>query len=120
LKGAIVALKQEVNVPLIVTIGIVSTVVVIVLIIGTEAWYDSEAEAQFAQANAEYRDFQSPDLNHQTLLQLKQGQVANLNSYRWVDKNKGIVTMPIEDAIKLMVQTGGNPPQVDSAESLKQ
>lgn len=114
------ALKQEVNVPLIVTIGVVSTVVVLVLILGTEAWYESEADAQFTAAALEYRDFQSPDLNHQTLLDLKKAQEANINSYRWVDKSKGIVTMPIDDAIKLMIQTSGNPPQVDSSETLKQ
>jgi hypothetical protein len=113
------ASKQEVNVPLIVTIGVVSIIVVVVLIVGTEAWYDAEAQAQFTESNQEYMLQQSPDLNHQTLYDLKKSQVENINSYRWVDKSKGIVTMPIDDAINLMVQTRGNPPQVDSGGSGK-
>ena len=36
------AFKQEVNVPLIFTIGVVSGIMLLVIVIGTQAWYQSE------------------------------------------------------------------------------
>jgi hypothetical protein len=102
-----VAYKQEVNVPLIVTIGAVSVVLLVVLIIGTEAWYDSEAQAQ---ANLEADVY-----GHPTLQALKDQQMAVLNDpqhpYHWVDKSKGIVAIPIDDAIKIMADNMDKPPQ---------
>jgi hypothetical protein len=102
-----VAFKQEVNVPLIVTIGVVSCILVIVLIVGTEAWYDSEAQAEF--------NYEADQFPNTSLLSLKAGQLANINSYHWVDQKKGIVAIPIDDAIKIMVQTGGHPPSADAS-----
>ena len=101
------AFKQEVNVPLIVTIGVISCILVVVLIVGTEAWYDSEAQAEF--------NFEADQFPNTSLMSLKAGQQANINSYRWVDQKKGIVTIPIEDAIKIMIQTGGHPPSAEES-----
>jgi hypothetical protein len=36
------AIKQEVNAPLIVTVGIISTLLLIVIIIGLQAWFTFE------------------------------------------------------------------------------
>ena len=98
------AFKQEVNVPLIVTIGVVGFTLVGVLILGTEAWYDSEAQAQY--------NYEADQYPNTWLIGLKTDQLSNINAYRWVDQKQGIVTIPIDDAIKIMVQTGGHPPAV--------
>ena len=46
------AFKQEVNVPLIFTIGVVSGIVLLVTVIGTQAWYQSEENIEIAQKTA--------------------------------------------------------------------
>jgi hypothetical protein len=40
------------------------------------------------------------------LQNLRDAEDALLNSYGWVDKNKGIVHIPIRDAMKLAIQRG--------------
>ncbi len=40
------------------------------------------------------------------LKQLRAAEDAVLNGYRWVDRNAGIVRIPIEDAIRLTLERG--------------
>ncbi|HWF83323.1 MAG TPA: hypothetical protein VG222_00660 [Vicinamibacterales bacterium] len=42
----------------------------------------------------------------QDLKDLRSGEDAILNSYSWVDKNAGVVRIPIGEAMKLTVQRG--------------
>lgn len=42
----------------------------------------------------------------QDLQQMRQTESAILNTYRWVDKNAGIVGMPVEQAIKILAERG--------------
>jgi hypothetical protein len=42
----------------------------------------------------------------QDLLDLRAQEDAILNSYGWVDKNNGVVRVPIEQAIRMTVQRG--------------
>jgi hypothetical protein len=42
----------------------------------------------------------------QDLIDLRAGEDALLNGYSWVDKNQGIVRIPIDEAMKLTVQRG--------------
>ena len=99
------AIKQEVNVPLVVTIGIVSGILLLVLVIGVQAWYQSEEEAEEAQKAVEYPN--------NALISLKTDQLANINTYRWVDKKGGVVTIPIDLAMKIMVRSQGNFPSTE-------
>ena len=46
------AFKQEVNVPLIFTIGVVSGIMLLVIVIGTQAWYQSEEQNEIALKRA--------------------------------------------------------------------
>jgi hypothetical protein len=96
------AFKQEVNVPLILTIGIVSGIMLLVIVIGTEAWFQSEEQAEFASKAVEFP--------HQGLLDLQSGQRANINSYHWVDKKNNVVAIPIGRAMEVMMETNGNLP----------
>jgi hypothetical protein len=42
----------------------------------------------------------------QDLRDLRESEGALLNSYRWVDKNGGVVRIPIDEAMKLVLQRG--------------
>lgn len=95
-------MKQEVNVPLVLTIGIVSGVLLVVMIIGTEAWYRSEEQSEIAAKASEYP--------YQELIDLKASQTKRISEYRWVDRKAAVVAIPIERAMQIMVQTQGHFP----------
>jgi len=103
------AFKQEVNVPFVLTVGFISAILLFVVVIGTEAWFYSEEQNEIARKNAEYPNTE--------LLQLKAGQTDHLTKYRWVDQKKGIVAIPIEEAMKIMVASNGQPPDVNAPAS---
>jgi hypothetical protein len=42
----------------------------------------------------------------QDLIDMRTGEDAILDTYSWVDKNQGVVRIPIEEAMKLTVQRG--------------
>ena len=96
------AFKQEVNVPLIVTIGIVSGIMLLVTVIGVQAWYQDEEQAEAA---AKAQEYQNTWLDN-----LKTDQQANIGTYRWVDKKTGTVAIPVSDAMKIMADTRMHPP----------
>jgi hypothetical protein len=99
------AFKQEVNVPLILTIGIVSGLMILVIVIGVQAWYGSEEQNEIAikaqEANARAL---SPDSPTVTFADLKQQQLTALaDKPHWVDTaKKDRMTVPIEDAMNYM------------------
>jgi hypothetical protein len=43
---------------------------------------------------------------HRDLLRLRESEDKLLNTYGWVDRNAGVVRIPIEQAMKLTVQRG--------------
>ena len=48
------------------------------------------------------------------LLEMRAADTEALNSYAWLDKNKGIVRLPIEEAMKLVEAAWKNPPSARS------
>jgi hypothetical protein len=97
-----VAIKQEVNVPLVVTIGIVAGIFLLVIVIGMQAWYQSEENNELtAKENL---------FPNQPLIDLKTSQTARINQYRWMDQANNVVAIPIDKAMEIMIQTQGNPP----------
>ena len=96
------AIKQEANVPLVLSIGIVSGMLLLVIVIGVQAWYQSEENSETAAKADEFPNT--------TLIDLKQSQIDNISDYRWVDKANHVVSIPIDRAIDIYVQTNGNPP----------
>jgi hypothetical protein len=107
------AFKQEVNVPLILTIGIVSGIMILVIVIGTQAWYESEESNEVAikAVEASQRSL-DPDSPTFSFPQLKQGQLDNLSAKaHWVDETKkDRMTMPIDDAVKYLATHDGKMP----------
>jgi len=107
------AFKQEVNVPLILTIGIVAGIMILVIVIGTQAWFQGEEANEIAlkaqEASARALDPNSPTV---TFAELKQGQKDALAAKpHWVDETKkDRMTMPIDDAMNYLATHDGKMP----------
>lgn len=97
------AIRQEVNVPLVLTIGVVAGLLLIVGIIGVQGWYQSEVNDVFADKYAAYDQDNS-------LVDLKAAQTENISRYHWVDQAHNVVAIPIDQAMSEMVQTQGHLP----------
>ncbi|MGD0767685.1 MAG: hypothetical protein ABSB42_05745 [Tepidisphaeraceae bacterium] len=107
------AFKQEVNVSLLMTIGIVSGILLLVIVIGTQAWYQSEEMDEVAvKADEAAARALSPDSPTVTFAELKQGQELALDAKpHWVDdKKKDRVAVPIGQAITYLANHGGKLP----------
>jgi len=107
------AFKQEVNVPMILTTGIISGILILVIVIGMQAWYTSEEQNEIAvkadEAAAAALDSQLPN---KTVAELLNGQkLALVAKPHWVDdKKKDRVAIPIEDAKTYLENNGGKLP----------
>lgn len=86
---------EDVNVPLMVTLGIVAVVVVYLSITFMTAWF-----YKYQQAEIERKVISQ---KFESLAKLEREQTEKLSSYRWVDKEKGIVAIPIDRAMELIV-----------------
>ena len=89
--------KEYVNIPTLVAIGSVSTVLLIVVVFALQAWvyYEQHNEQVRKEAN-------NPNW---VLREVKLKQQEKINSYRWVDQQKQIASIPIDQAIKLTAQS---------------
>lgn len=85
--------KQNINIPLIVTVGLVSSVLIFVIIIGVEAWFYNELEDE--------RVIKHQGQVNWKLTDQEMAQQEKLQTYRKVDDAKQTVTIPIDQAIKL-------------------
>jgi len=107
------AFKQEVNVPLIFTIGVISGIMLLVIVIGTQAWYQSEEldEVAMKASEAQGRTL-DPDMPTKSFAELKQEQqMALAGKPHWTDPaKKARATVPIDDAIAYLVNHGGKLP----------
>jgi len=65
------------------------------------AFYLAAAQFQVAQ----YKNEQFP-----SLVELRAVQQARLNTAHWVDKSNQVVAIPIDQAMKIMIETQGNFP----------
>ncbi len=85
--------KQNINIPLITTIGLVSAVLLFVIILGIEAWFYSEVEDE--------RSIKHQGSVNWKLTDHELAQQEKLQTYRKVDQEKQTVAIPIGDAIRL-------------------
>lgn len=91
-------MRQDVNIPLILTVGVVSVLLLVVVILGAQAWfaYQRELERQRKWAAA-------PVIREMVTLQdLRSQQLASLGKYAWADQQKQTVVIPIEQAISVV------------------
>ena len=91
--------RHEVKYARIMVIGAVSGFLVIVLVVGAQGWFLQEVHEATA---SKWED--TPVL---WLTDLRAAQRERINTYRWVDRQKQIVAIPIDEAMKLLIATGG-------------
>jgi hypothetical protein len=89
--------KEYVDIPTLVAVGSVSTVLLVVLIFALQAWF------YFEQSNEQaLKEANNPNW---VLREVKLKQQEKINSYRWVDQKKQIVAIPIDRAITLTAES---------------
>jgi hypothetical protein len=92
------AMRQEVNAPLIVTVGVLSTLILIVVMFGTEAWFVKEERDEIAEKWEVSKNEQLA-----TLLADQRAKISG-----------------IDNAIKKIVETGGKLPATQPAPKRQQ
>ncbi len=97
------AAKNELNTTNIILIGIVSAMLLVVVVVGAQAWFLSHEQAEIAQYE---------DQPHFALATLQAEQRARISGYRLVDKETQAVAIPIDEAMRIMVQTQGKLPKL--------
>jgi hypothetical protein len=90
-----VAIKQEVNAPLIVTIGVVSGFLLLVIVFGVQAWFVREERDEIDNKWREAKNVQLDDL--------RSAQRAKIEM-------AGGTMIPIEKAMQEIVKSGGKLP----------
>jgi hypothetical protein len=90
------ASREDLNTPLIVFIGVMAAVLTFVLIILLQVWFQQQQTAEIARKT-------NPGKSAEWAQILSEQQTA-LNSYAWVDREKGVVSIPIERAMDLVVR----------------
>src|SRR3954452_3379564 len=101
------AYKEDVNSELIITIGAISGFLLIVLAIGLQAWFMSEEDAELTSKSANAVNYQLADLRNE--------QQGKISTYRWVDRDKQIVAIPVEEAEKMLIASNGKLPATQPA-----
>jgi hypothetical protein len=107
------AFKQEVNVPLIFTVGVVSGIMLLVIVIGTQAWYQSEEinEVAIKAQEAQGRSL-DPASPIKSFAELKEDQLDALAAKpHWTDVSKKTrAAVPIDDAMAYLADHEGKLP----------
>lgn len=94
------AYKEDINATLIITVGLVSGLVLVTLAVGVQAWFLYEQETE---VNAKW----AASVDHKSKA-IQDEQFANLHGgVRWIDKDKKIAAMPIEQAMDMVVKSNG-------------
>lgn len=94
------AIKQEVNAPLIVTIGVVSGFLLLVVVFGVQAWFVREERDEIADKWREAKNVQLDDI--------RSAQRAKIES-------SGGTMIPIEKAMQEIIRSGGKLPATQPA-----
>lgn len=98
---------DEPNAYPIVYAGVVGTLVVVLTIILLSALTSS---VERAQERAKNYAAGVPELE-----QLNARQIQNIQRYRWIDRERGLVAIPIDEAIGLVVREGARPATLPAA-----
>lgn len=81
---------RDVDVPRIIFLGVVSLILLLVLVVATQAYFYN-----MVRAEVERKDISQP---YWELEDMWLAQRAELGVYRWVDRDQLTVTIPIEQA----------------------
>ena len=100
------AIKQDVNAPLIVTVGIVSGLLLLVIVFGLQAWFVREETAEIQE--------KWERANYTQLIDLRNEQRAKIGR-DGVDEQTKARTISIDKAKQVVIQTGGKLPATQPA-----
>jgi hypothetical protein len=100
--------KQPVNAPLILTVGAISTMLLVVIMFGIEAWFRFEERAE---VEAKYN---LPVAIPTALASLHQAQIGNIER-TGASSDGNVHYVPIETAMQTIVKTGGKLPSTQPA-----
>ena len=101
------AARDDLNTPLIVTIGVLFVVLTFVLIVLLQVYF---YKAQANEYQARVIEPQSVELSGYLA-----DQATELHGYAWIDREKGVVKIPIERAMELLVQAEGQESRTEQA-----
>ncbi|MFA9477584.1 hypothetical protein ACERK3_04670 [Phycisphaerales bacterium AB-hyl4] len=90
---------QDVNVPLILTIGVISSILLIVIVVGIQAWFHFEAMQE--------RERKVYEVHDRELVELNTRQRNRMETYRWVDDEQQRAAVPIDQGIEMYLQRHG-------------
>lgn len=90
---------DDLNIPAIGTLGVVSALLSFATIIGTQAIYYAYERAQF-----ETKRVQVPFADSDHKLNEQRGRISN---FGWVDRKNDVVAIPIDQAMDLVVKEQG-------------
>ena len=97
------AFKQEINGPLVFTIGVVSGFLLITIVIGVQAWYLSEEQGEI-EAKADTSPVQM-------LVDAKElKRHLEEDGPHWTDKSRQTLHIPIGQAMDMIVENHGKLP----------
>ena len=95
------AIKQDVNAPLIVTIGVVSGLLLLVIVFGLQAWFVHEEQSEIAE--------KWEATGKSQYVELRAAQRDKIE-HEGVDPQTKARTISIEKAMQVIAQTGGKLP----------
>ena len=87
--------RDDLNVPMIATVGVVSTILTIAAVFAVQALY-----FDYATAENQRKVVEAPTITADSRLAEQEAQLAR---YSWVSRDEGTVTIPIERAMRLTV-----------------
>lgn len=90
------AQQQQPNVQFLITVGAVSGFLFLAMVIGVQAWFQHEVQVEIA------RKWDNTPI--QPLTDERKAQLAKIDNYRWIDRSKDRVAIPIDQAMKIVAQ----------------
>ena len=105
------AVKNDINVPLVFTIGVTGALLLAVVLVGVRAWFTYEYDELAAEKNAAHVP--------EELVALKNTQLEHLKGGEWVNDGRGnhaAVTIPIRQAMNLVAAAHGHPATLPARE----
>jgi hypothetical protein len=101
------SLRDDINIPVVVVLGLATGLIVAVAIVGTRAGYNYVTNVDLARNYDAQEKSGNLTFGANTLRAQKQ-KLAEAGP-KWANVEKTLVTIPIEDAKTLMVQSKGKP-----------
>lgn len=95
--------EKDANAPVTAVIGLIGTVLLIISVIWLQGLYSKTGNAEMTRKQIMGM--------YDEVLSLKAEQRAELNDYAWVNRDAGVVEIPIDRAIEVVASryTGGAP-----------